>query len=105
MDMNFTKKTKKLAIVIVLLAGNFLFSQQGNVGINTANPQGVFHVDGKSSSATTNSETGIPTVQQQSDDFMVKSTGQIAVGTTEPSDYSMFTVKSSEKDRGCLVLK
>jgi len=52
---------KKNILLFVTLQSSFLFSQ---VGINTTNPQGVFHIDGKSTAETTNTLTGIPTAKQ-----------------------------------------
>ncbi len=74
----------------------------GQVGVNTSNPQGSFHIDGKSSAATTNPTSGIPSATQLTDDFIVKSTGQMAIGTT-PNDYSMLTIKSLDKQRGIMI--
>ena len=53
----------------------------GNVGINTSNPQGIFHVDG----AKDNPTTGVPTATQQSNDFVVSNTGSIGIGISSPS--------------------
>lgn len=62
-----------------MLFSNLVFSQ---VGINTPNPQGSFHVDG----AKDNVSTGVPTVAQQSNDFVVLSNGNVGVGTLNPSN-------------------
>ncbi|WP_276835267.1 fibrinogen-like YCDxxxxGGGW domain-containing protein [Chryseobacterium cucumeris] len=51
------------------------------VGINTTNPQGVFNIDGNKN----NPNTGIPTINQQADDFVVLSDGKTGVGTTVPT--------------------
>ncbi|MGV2451624.1 UNVERIFIED_CONTAM: fibrinogen-like YCDxxxxGGGW domain-containing protein [Ralstonia mannitolilytica] len=53
----------------------------GQVGVNTANPQGVFNIDG----AKNNPNTGAPTTGQQADDFVVLSDGKTGVGTTVPT--------------------
>ena len=50
------------------------------VGINTANPQGILHVDG----AKDNPQTGIPTEAQQVNDFTVTEMGNVGIGTTTP---------------------
>ncbi|WP_343687399.1 hypothetical protein [Chryseobacterium gleum] len=70
---------KKIIISSGMLFSNLVFSQ---VGINTPNPQGSFHVDG----AKDNASTGVPTVAQQSNDFVVLSNGNVGVGTLNPSN-------------------
>ncbi|MDL1913201.1 MAG: hypothetical protein FDW93_01560 [Bergeyella sp.] len=71
------------------------------VGINTANPRQLFHVDG----AKDNPTSGIPTQTQQANDFVVKSTGQTSIGDINPSDYSMLNVSSLDKKRGITIPK
>ena len=68
---------KKLIYSATLLLSSLAFSQ---VGINTENPQAIFHIDGKSSTQTTNPTTGAPTAAQQVDDFVVTSDGNVGVG-------------------------
>ena len=70
---------KKLFYVITALANVGIAKAQ--VGINTPNPQGVFHVDG----AKDNPATGAPSAAQQSNDFIVTAVGNVGVGTTTPS--------------------
>lgn len=70
---------KKIIISSGILFSSLAFSQ---VGINTPNPQGSFHVDG----AKDNVSTGVPTVAQQSNDFVVLSNGNVGVGTVNPSN-------------------
>lgn len=70
---------KKNLIILCLITVSSLAHSQ--VGINTPNPQGTFHVDG----AKDNAETGTPTLAQQANDFTVTSTGNVGVGTTAPS--------------------
>ncbi|CAM2885487.1 hypothetical protein DRF59_08065 [Chryseobacterium flavum] len=70
---------KKIIILSGILFSNLVFSQ---VGINTPNPQGSFHVDG----AKDNVSTGVPTIVQQSNDFTVLSNGNVGVGTVTPSN-------------------
>ncbi|ANF51210.1 hypothetical protein A0O34_12125 [Chryseobacterium glaciei] len=76
---------KKRLLVILLCVSSFHYAQ---VGINTTNPQGVFHIDGSKDNPT----TGVPSVVQQSNDFSVigssgLGTGTITVGigTTAPT--------------------
>lgn len=58
------------------------------VGINTANPQGIFHVDG----AKDNMATGVPTAFQQSNDFTVTAAGNVGIGTTSPNASAILDV-------------
>lgn len=51
------------------------------VGINTPNPQGTFHVDGNKN----NSQSGVPSAAETTDDFVVTKTGNVGVGTLTPS--------------------
>lgn len=78
---------KSLFLFTSLLGSSFLFSQ---VGVNTTNPQGVLHVDGKSSTATTNPTTGTPTALQGSDDFVVTSSGSVGIGTSLPNPSAIL---------------
>lgn len=75
-----------------LLSGT-VFSQ---VGINTENPQGIFNIDGKSTTATTNPTAGAPTPAQLSDDVIINKTGATGIGTA-PDNYAMLDVSSSNK--------
>lgn len=70
---------KKIIISSGVLFSHLVFSQ---VGINTPNPQGSFHVDG----AKDNVSTGVPTIAQQSNDFTVLSNGNVGVGTVIPTN-------------------
>ncbi|MCT2562115.1 hypothetical protein [Chryseobacterium herbae] len=63
---------------LMLLSATIIF---GQVGVHTANPQGVFHVDG----GRDNSFSGNPTITQQANDFLVSSTGAVGIGTTTPN--------------------
>lgn len=60
------------------MGGGNLFAQ---VGVNTTNPQGSFHIDG----AKDNPTTGAPSTTQQANDVVVTSSGNIGVGTTTPT--------------------
>lgn len=55
---------------------------QAQIGINTANPQTEFHIDG----AKDNTTTGVPTVAQQANDVVVTQQGRLGVGTTAPTN-------------------
>ena len=67
-------KYKVLLIVLCPL----MFSSQ--VGINTSNPKGIFHIDGGKDNATT------PTLTQELNDFNVKQDGKVGIGTTTPTE-------------------
>lgn len=68
---------KTLLILIVSLGVNV----HAQVGINTQNPQGVFHIDG----GKDNPLTGAPNTTQQINDVIVTSTGNVGIGTTNPT--------------------
>ncbi|SDQ81432.1 hypothetical protein SAMN05421664_2696 [Chryseobacterium soldanellicola] len=77
---------KKLLTVTIVCFYCLLNAQ---VGINTTNPQGIFHIDG----GKDNPKTGVPSIVQQSNDFIVNaSTGigqgtiSVGVGTTNPTE-------------------
>lgn len=53
---------------------------QGQIGINTVNPQGAFHIDGKKN----NPEAGIPNNSLTKDDFIVTSDGRVGIGIALP---------------------
>ena len=74
---------KHLIIMTSLFLSVSLFSQ---VGINTSNPQQLFHTDGKSSTVTTNPTTETPSVAQQVDDVVITNQGRIGIGTITPSE-------------------
>ena len=80
-----TFKMRKGMYLLMLVSSGLLFSQ---VGINTTNPQGIFHVDGSKDNAT----TGVPTILQQSNDFTVTSTGRVGIGTVSPNASAMLDV-------------
>lgn len=68
---------KNLITLAMIFFSIIAFSQ---VGINTPNPQGMFHVDG----AKDNPATGIPTDVQQANDFTVTSAGNVGIGNLTP---------------------
>lgn len=69
------------------------------VGINTQNPQGVFHTDGKSSTETTNNSTGVPTDAQLSDDVVIMPDGRVGLGTI-PDPSAMLEINVSQQGSG-----
>ncbi|PWN58387.1 hypothetical protein [Chryseobacterium viscerum] len=68
---------RKTIIFTFVLFSSIAFAQ---VGINTENPQQIFHVDGNKDNPT----TGIPNPAQQINDVVITSNGQIGIGTTSP---------------------
>lgn len=74
--------------IILLIAGFAFVSMYSQVGINTSNPQGIFHVDG----AKDNAATGTPTLLQQANDFVVTSTGNVGIGTTTPNASAILDI-------------
>lgn len=69
---------KNLIILSGLLFSSFYLSQ---VGVNTVNPQGVFHID----AAKDNPATGIPNAAQRANDVVVTATGNMGIGTITPT--------------------
>ncbi|MBF0575548.1 hypothetical protein [Dysgonomonas sp. GY617] len=69
----------------LLLMGVFAFGLlQAQIGINTDNPQALFHIDGASTSATTNPATGAPSASQAVDDVVVTNDGRVGIGLINP---------------------
>ena len=69
---------KKILFTFFISTSVSLF---GQVGINTTNPLGIFHIDGNKDNPT----TGTPNSIQQNNDFIVTSTGNVGIGTTTPT--------------------
>lgn len=81
--MNKKQKGKVFRTIITcffLSISPIIFSQV--IGVNTQNPFGVFHVDGKGD----NNKKGSATAAQQENDFIVTEKGDIGIGTTSPSN-------------------
>lgn len=75
---------KNLSILMkgVLLSCSFIISySNAQVGINTSNPQTLFHVDG----AKDNPVTGVPSSTQAANDVAITSAGEIGMGTLTPA--------------------
>ncbi|WP_415326264.1 hypothetical protein [Chryseobacterium sp. MMS23-Vi53] len=69
---------KKINLFLMVIVSNFYLAQ---VGINTANPQGSFHVDG----AKDNPQIGLPNESQQANDFNVTADGKVGIGKINPT--------------------
>ena len=70
---------KNIIISIGLLLSGFSYSQ---VGINTANPQGIFNIDGGKDNPTTGSAHSNA---KQLNDFTVTAAGNVGIGKIAPS--------------------
>ncbi|WP_322970454.1 hypothetical protein [Faecalibacter sp. LW9] len=68
---------KNILIIGALACSTLLYSQ---VGINTENPQAMFHIDGSKN----NPAIGTPSNSEQSDDFVITEDGNIGLGTISP---------------------
>lgn len=71
--------------MITCIASASVYSQ---VGINTANPQGIFNVDASKDNAI----TGIPTASQQANDFTVASNGSVGIGINTPNASAILDI-------------
>jgi hypothetical protein len=74
--------------IILLITSISFMSTYSQVGINTANPKGIFHVDGSKD----NPATGIPTAGQQANDFVVTTNGSVGIGTNTPNASAILDV-------------
>ncbi|SUJ01473.1 Uncharacterised protein [Sphingobacterium spiritivorum] len=73
---------KTLKIIATALATVLLASAYAqNTGINTKNPQTVFHVDG----GKDNNASGAPTGTQPANDLVITNTGNVGIGTITPT--------------------
>lgn len=70
---------KNIYLLILLFAISSLYAQ---VGINTDNPQQLFHVDGQKNNPT----TGSPSADQQKDDVVITVDGRLGIGTIAPTE-------------------
>ncbi len=69
---------KVLQVLAIMLLSITVNSQ---VGINTENPQQVFHIDGQKDNPTNEA----PNATQQVNDFVVTENGNVGIGTTNPN--------------------
>lgn len=93
-------KMKKSFLVLVFLS--MIAVSKAQIGINTDNVRGVFHIDGKGN----NSSTGVPSASQLEDDAVFKLTGdkQLVLGLGGiPSDNAQLHLFS--KTKGLLLNK
>lgn len=80
------------AIIGVLFFSTPGIAQQTRTGVQTRNPQGALHVDGKGN----NPKIGIPNNSQSSDDVIVTDEGKIGIGTLIPE--AALDLRSSAND-------
>lgn len=69
---------KHLFITLLVISSSLVYSQ---VGINTPNPLGSFHVDG----GKDNPLTGLPSAMQSANDMVVDAYGKVGIGTVIPT--------------------
>ncbi|PXV59306.1 hypothetical protein CLV62_1389 [Dysgonomonas alginatilytica] len=84
--------TKLTSTFIILLFCNICIAQ---IGINTENPKALLHIDGASTSATTNPSTGSITAAQAVDDIVVTNQGNVGIGTLAPVTKLDITSQSA----------
>lgn len=85
---------KRFLLSFSLLTSIYIGHAQ--IGIHTANPQGVFHID----SNKNNAAAVTPTAAQQADDFVILSDGTIGLGTVIPHESAMLELNTSQRANG-----
>ncbi|NDW08763.1 hypothetical protein, partial [Dysgonomonas sp. 520] len=75
--------------ILFLTAIAFSLTAMAQVGVNTENPQGIFHID---AARNTNGNTNI------SDDVVVDNNGNVGVGTNAPQ--TKVDIRSSTINKG-----
>lgn len=73
---------KNILFILIFTSLSLSYAQ---VGVNTENPKGILHIDGASTSATTNPTVGVVSDIQASDDFIITAEGNLGLGTITPS--------------------
>ncbi|SHF44629.1 hypothetical protein [Chryseobacterium sp. OV279] len=84
------KKIKIYSTILLFVINGIAYSQ---IGISTANPQGIFHVDG----AKDNHPVEQPSAIEQMNDVVVTADGQVGVGTTVPDISALMEIKSEKR--------
>ncbi|WP_312992391.1 hypothetical protein [Chryseobacterium flavum] len=79
--------------ITVIAAVVCMHLAQAQIGINTANPQGTFHID----AGKNNPGTGVPDNSVTSDDFIVTSDGSVGIGTVSPDPSAAMEIIASNK--------
>lgn len=75
-------------LLLTLIFFNINDTLIAQMGVNTANIQGVFNIDGQKNNPT----TGTPSGTQGKDDFVVLPTGQVGIGTISPHSSAMLDI-------------
>ena len=70
----------KITLFLTCALSFSIYAQVDRVGINTAKPQTVFHVDG----GIDNNKTGAPNLAQTTNDVVFKKEGNVGVATINP---------------------
>lgn len=73
---------KYILITIATILVSIYMNAQ--IGINTENPQALFHIDAKYNTTTTNPSSGSPSSVQQQDDVVITKEGKMGIGTINP---------------------
>ncbi|MHC5310342.1 hypothetical protein ACYSNM_09835 [Myroides sp. LJL116] len=81
MKIQFKKEIYLVGVLLGLLFWSNPITAQTRSGVQTRNPQGVLHIDGKGDNPKT---AGIPNNTQASNDIIITDQGKIGVGTIEP---------------------
>lgn len=74
---------KKYLLCSIFCLGSFTFGQTGQVGIDTANPKALLHVDGAKDNPQNNSVT--LSDSQIQNDVVITNQGNLGIGTITPS--------------------
>ncbi|WP_312992388.1 hypothetical protein [Chryseobacterium flavum] len=92
--------SKKIIIFTAAMIG-CIQTVKAQVGINTTQPKGVFHVDSKKNNPQ--DTLALPDDEKFSDDFTITSDGRIGIGKIAPDPSAMLDIASS--DKGVLIPK
>ena len=90
------KKNAVSLLALALLSPAVMYSQ---IGVQTSNPQGTFHVDG----AKDNPASGTPSAAQQNNDMVLQKDGNFGLGTTAPENKFQVVTTKSVNNRYTLI--
>lgn len=90
------KKNTVSLLALALLSPAVMYSQ---IGVQTSNPQGTFHVDG----AKDNPASGTPSAAQQNNDMVLQKDGNFGLGTTAPENKFQVVTTKSVNNRYTLI--
>lgn len=83
--------------IFSVISFSFAAFSYAQVGINTTNPLGIFHIDGNKDNTT------IPTTTEQANDFIVSSTGSTGIGTTTINSSAKLQIDAA--NQGVLITR